>query len=952
MRIKNSILVFCFLIGFSNVFTEDAFKEFKVSRKNVFEFTKKPELKEEKNLTTISFAVKDFCDVTVAIENVEGKIIRHLASGVLGAKAPEPFQKNSLEQTIQWDNKDDRGKYIDDLVNTKVRVSLGLQAEYEKDLYYSPHKRISVLPIMCATPEGIYVFEGMGRDHVRLYSHDGKYEKTIYPFPASQIKNVKGLKWWQAPDGHEVIDKEGLYHNTILTSGDNDSRFNQKGRQGGLAATGLAVNGKRISLMYEHLNRLATDGSTGGLPLKGEETCIRIGRGDLSSNYGPEGAGKQIVGPTSTAFSPDGKTVYMTGFSWQQRHGTDSSSIMGVLKMNYETNEPMSLFAGLKSDKEFGDDENHFATPTSLDVDNAGNVYVSDYGNNRIQIFNPSGKFLKSISVKNPAKVAVHQKTGEIFVFSWAIIGMPLALEQKIGYDPEKIEQKITIFSPFPEAQKKQEDKFQFGPASRGYIFAMGQVYQLTLDSWSEEPSFWVVGRKFIPGPDDLAYQPKTLPLDMVKLWEAGARKIQLKNGKWESVVDINEMAKKEIVRIAPPIFNIQQLYFNPKSEKLYVGEPDSAPTMKAWKELLEIDPVTAKANIIKLPINPQDMAFDINGLIYLRTMNVLSRFDMSNWKEVPFDYGNERAAVGQDGGIGGVSSPIVSGIMLPAKNAVCYHQGGMSINVNGDIAVACHNGITKVKNLDFASADIEDTAQYEALEYRGRWVSATSICVHIWDKFGKIKIEDAVKGAPQTDGVVIDKDCNVYMLATPARHINGKPLDDGMSSTMIKFKKESGGKFLSNNKGMPLLLPTDQYPNRPQEINGLWVESYEWMYGGCGFAGFNGAAAGGGCACWFVRFKLDYFARSFVPEPMQYSVAVLDSAGNLILKIGQYGNEDSKGKKSKEPLGGDEVGLFHPCFVETHTDRRLFIADIGNENILSVKLKYEVNEILSFKSK
>ena len=64
----------------------------------------------------------------------------------------------------------------------------------------------------------------------------------------------------------------------------------------------------------------------------------------------------------------------------------------------------------------------------------------------------------------------------------------------------------------------------------------------------------------------------------------------------------------------------------------------------------------------------------------------------------------------------------------------------------------------------------------------------------------------------------------------------------------------------------------------------------------------------------------------------MLYSISVLDSNGKLVLKIGKYDNEDSKGKNSKEPLGGDEVGLLHPCFTTVHTDRRLFISDIGNE--------------------
>ena len=188
-------------------------------------------------------------------------------------------------------------------------------------------------------------------------------------------------------------------------------------------------------------------------------------------------------------------------------------------------------------------------------------------------------------------------------------------------------------------------------------------------------------------------------------------------------------------------------------------------------------------------------------------------------------------------------------------------------------------------------------------------------------------------------------------MMTTSVRLIEGKEVDNGRSSTVIKFNCKAKGRFLSPDGGIPIPLNKSDFPTRPMEIKGaynpgFWVENCEWMYGGVGYGGFNGPV----CGCWFARFKLDYFARSFVPETLQFSVAVLDSNGNLILKIGQYGNEDSKGKESKEPLGGDEVGLFHPCFVSTHTDHRVFISDIGNEKVVSVKLKYAVNEMLLFK--
>ncbi len=153
------------------------------------------------------------------------------------------------------------------------------------------------------------------------------------------------------------------------------------------------------------------------------------------------------------------------------------------------------------------------------------------------------------------------------------------------------------------------------------------------------------------------------------------------------------------------------------------------------------------------------------------------------------------------------------------------------------------------------------------------------------------------------------------------------------------------------------LPLADEARPARPPDVyNGhlgaAWIEGAEWMYGGVGYCGFNTARAGGGCDCWHSRFAADYFNRTFAPEIERYTVAVLDSNGNLILRIGRYGNvEDGMpqhtagGPVAPRPLGGDEVALFHAAYVGLHSDRRLFISDAGNARILSVRLDYHATE-------
>jgi len=195
--------------------------EFKVKRQAVFEFTARPRVVRSGDRVTIAFTSKACCDATVAIEDARGRIIRHLASGVLGKNAPPPFKKNSKRQTVIWDGKDDQGRYVDDKESLTVRVSLGLRPRFERTFYWSPKKRISAYPpLIRATEEGVFVCEGRGVDHLRLFDHSGKYLRTIYPFPADKLAKARGLKMRAFPqDGKRLPVKLGFVQATLLTSG-------------------------------------------------------------------------------------------------------------------------------------------------------------------------------------------------------------------------------------------------------------------------------------------------------------------------------------------------------------------------------------------------------------------------------------------------------------------------------------------------------------------------------------------------------------------------------------------------------------------------------------------------------------------------------------------------------------------------------------------------------------
>jgi len=48
--------------------------------------------------------------------------------------------------------------------------------------------------------------------------------------------------------------------------------------------------------------------------------------------------------------------------------------------------------------------------------------------------------------------------------------------------------------------------------------------------------------------------------------------------------------------------------------------------------------------------------------------------------------------------------------------------------------------------------------------------------------------------------------------------------------------------------------------------------------------------------------------------------------------------------------IGGDETAIMHAMNVAVHTDRRFFLADIGNQCIRSVKLGYHAEEKVALK--
>jgi len=923
------------------------FDELKVKREPVFEFARKPAVTRAGDRVSVGFETRGFCDATVAIENAEGRIIRHLASGVLGPNAPAPFQKNSRQQTLVWDGKDDQEAYVDDKAGCTVRVSLGLKPQFERTLFWSPKKRISDYPpLLAAVEDGVLVCEGRGVDFVRLFDHRGNYLRTVYPFPADKLDKLQGVETRRFPQDDQVLPvKKGFVQATLLTSGSSSVVELAMKFGDGFAATGMAAKGQRIALADRQLNRLALDGTTGGLALAGAKTSISLRR---------EGA-DYLLGPSSLAFSPDGNTVYLAGYFWKEpvsylyRH----RCLPVVMKVGFAGAEGAQVFAGSPKPEAIGAGPLGLKSATSVAVDSQGRVYLSDYVANRVLVFAPDGKHLKTIETARPAVVKIHPKTDELYVFTFLV---PTELVAD-----EEVQPAITRFGPFDKPEKIASEPLPFKAEKLGWYRGWGLRYSVELDGLVDPPTIWIVGQRAQVTQKTVSdFGQGVLGALAEDQWlDSSTWLLERKDGKWAVARDFAKEAAKEVVRTKPPAFSRQRLYVNPRDGKLYLTE--DLGFGKSFKQMVRIDPETGKVGTVEVPFDSEDLAFDLDGLAYLRTDTLVVRYDPATWREVPFDYGEARKAVGFSSLGGGRQADVIAGLATPGQRPVFWHQGGMWVNAKGHLAVCCASRsqpADRNEGIRFRAA-MEGGTAYSPMIYPGRvrWQE-----IHIWDRHGKKVAEDVVPGIGVSDGLGLDKDDHVYLMAALCRVFGGGGrYPNIMSGTVMKFAPRKA-RILGDSGHAPVPLPEADRPKRPPDAVGAppgsaWVQGAEWLYGGAGYSGMIMTSIGFGCCCWNARYNIDYFARSFAPEIDHYSVAVLDSGGNLILRLGRYGNVDDGrplepkgGPPDPRPLGGDEVGLFHAAYVAAHTDRRLFIADAGNGRVLSVKLGYHQEEKVALK--
>jgi hypothetical protein len=523
-------------------------------------------------------------------------------------------------------------------------------------------------------------------------------------------------------------------------------------------------------------------------------------------------------------------------------------------------------------------------------------------------VLDSNGALLKSVAAARPAQVRIHPRTQALHVFSWFIHeGLTAANPSRAtlvrygDYDHLNPEDTITI----PQADNHYGETY------------IGGRFRAEIDAYADTTTFWL-------GRECYAADPR----------ENGTLLLIADHGTMAVKRDFSTDALKNVDILGPAQGISPLLHVNPKSGNLYIRN-----TWGSNPGLVEVVPATKAHRQVRLPgsgidyrdlyaeCDLADMAFGADGRVYWR---------LGSWDPSQANYIVRSESVDSL-----VEAPLPNGTNCTVPYfgktlAGCYltngcshtsWTAGMGVSAKGKVAVG--RRITG--------------------EHPGRLISGRPYMenwgITIWDESGNVLDSDAIPGISRPYGLRLDDSLNIYFLHGGLRVLDGADYFSVFTGTMT-CARAGKARILSRSTEFP--MPSDSVPNRPYDLvssygTKLWAEGVDWMYGGVGFSEVAGYSYP--CNCWHGRPDVDYFGRSFAPEPDIYRVAVLGSRGNLILHVGQYGNADSRGPGSAVPLGGDGVGLFQPMALAVDTDKKLYISDMGDKRVVGVKLGYHEEE-------
>jgi hypothetical protein len=372
----------------------------------------------------VSFTLSERSDVEVAILNADGRVVRHLAAGVLGGEHDPPAPlKPGFAQRIVWDGKDDLGQPAPG-GPFKVRVRAGMSVQFGRMIGGSPYTgSVTSMPyrapvnglavdgegnlyVKMMSSVGSHGNSGLWPWHVRRFDRNGKYGRTIMPYPPSTpAADATGYDLIAAGDGR-------------LTPANRTSLYPVFAALGNEIVPRLA-DGRMVFVHTEkrQLNFLSLDGrnrvrTVTMWPAKAKLNCPTWL--DIQVALSPDGRYAYYSNVAGTAY--DGKTpsdidpVWPQGRIYRQDLTDADATPQPFFDLKLPDFAKAPYWMPSAWDKK--------TAAAGIDTDAKGNVLVCDLVNHEVVEVSPGGVRLSATKFPWPDKVMVSRKTDDLYVVS------------------------------------------------------------------------------------------------------------------------------------------------------------------------------------------------------------------------------------------------------------------------------------------------------------------------------------------------------------------------------------------------------------------------------------------------------------------------------------------------------------------------------------------------------
>jgi len=393
-------------------------------------FTVTPVVTRDDQKATIRFEVSTRTDVEVAIVDAQGKVVRHLAAGVLGGEKPPPAPLMSgLSQTIEWDGRDDYGETVAGAQVCSVRVRAGMGVKLDCIVGGDPYGYYSTemdsgnhalwkMSGLDARPDGtVYVFgmtTGAGPPALRQYDADGNYLRTVFPPPAG--KPAEQMMGWgiNPHPGGTWSPRFNVATSAIIT------RTLLSIRKGNIAD--LLPSVEHDELVLRQGFSTLTIRADGTLP---ESQPVPLVISPALEEGHVEGHDKYTMkGPLFYCPSPDGKYFYLSGIGkCVTKYGSLKSAVTTgfwrgaqVWKVDAATRSAKVFFSLPEEQVAPSTEKFSYTAFHGIAVDGQHNVFLCDRHNKRVVVLDKDGKVLRELPVEYPDAIAVSPKSNAAYV--------------------------------------------------------------------------------------------------------------------------------------------------------------------------------------------------------------------------------------------------------------------------------------------------------------------------------------------------------------------------------------------------------------------------------------------------------------------------------------------------------------------------------------------------------